>query len=206
MYYELEIEDHVRVPPKDFGEGDLKLIILKRLNEKFENFISKDLGIAIAVSDVIEIGEGKVIPGDGAAYYKTRFTLLVFRPEIQELVLGDVTEITDFGIFFNMGALDGMIHLSQTMDDYVSMSKSGVLTGKESKRVLKIGERCRARIIATSYKEINNPKIGLTMRQPSLGAISWLEEEKFKETKVKTGDKKIGDKKIGDKKIGDKKR
>lgn len=180
MYYELELEDHVRIPPKDFAETDLKKIVLKQLTGKYENFISKDLGLAIAVSDVKDIGDGVIIPGDGAAFYKTRFTLIVFRPEIHELVQGDITEITDFGVFFNMGAIDGMIHLSQTMDDYVSMSKMGVLTGKESKKVLKPGERCRARIIAVSYKELNNPKIGLTMRQPQLGAIEWIKEERSK--------------------------
>jgi len=180
MYYELNLKDHVRVPPTDFGEADLKSTILKRLTEKFENFISQDFGIAIAVSDVKEIGEGVIIPGDGASYYETTFSLIVFRPEIHELLLGDVTEITDFGVFFNMGAIDGMIHLSQTMDDYVSRSKVGVLTGKDSKRILKSGERCRSRIIAVSYKEINNPKIGLTMRQPSLGALTWIKEDKEK--------------------------
>jgi len=180
MYYELELQDHVRIPPKDFGEEDLKKIILKQLNEKYENFISKDLGIAIGVCDVKEIGDGVIIPGDGAAFYKTKFTLLVFRPEIHEFVLGDISELTDFGVFFNMGAIDGMIHLSQTMDDYVSMSKMGVLTGKETKKVLKTGDRCRARIIAVSYKELNNPKIGLTMRQPQLGSVEWLKEERLK--------------------------
>ena len=180
MYYELELEDHVRIPPKDFAETDLKKIVLKQLTSKYENFISKDLGLGIAVSEVKDIGDGVIIPGDGAAFYKTRFTLIVFKPEIHELVQGDITEITDFGVFFNMGAIDGMIHLSQTMDDYVSMSKMGVLTGKESKKVLKPGERCRARIIAVSYKELNNPKIGLTMRQPQLGAVEWIKEERSK--------------------------
>lgn len=185
MYYELELEDHIRIPPADFGDPDLKSTILKRLNEKFENFISKDLGISVGVSDVKEIGEGIIIPGDGAAFYKARFTLLAFKPEIHELVVGDVTEITDFGVFFNIGAIDGMVHLSQTMDDYVSLSKLGVLTGKDSKRVLKSGERCKARIIAISYKELNNPKIGLTMRQPGLGALAWIKEDKLKSEEKK---------------------
>ena len=70
-----------------------------------------------------------------------------------------------------------MIHVSQTMDDYVSFSKENVLTGKESKKVLKINDICRSRIIAVSYKEANNPKIGLTMRQPLLGNLKWIEEE-----------------------------
>ncbi|MAG45702.1 MAG: DNA-directed RNA polymerase [Nanoarchaeota archaeon] len=190
MFYELELQDHIRIPPTDFESSDLKSIILKNLNEKFENFISKEDGIAIAVSDIKNIGEGVIIPGDGAAFYETTFNLLVFRPEIHELILGDITEITDFGVFFNMGAIDGMIHLSQTMDDYVSLSKVGVLTGKESKRVLKPGERCRSRIIAVSYKELNNPKIGLTMRQPSLGSLAWIKEDKEKAQAADKGDKK----------------
>ena len=41
--------------------------------------------------------------------------------------------------------------------------------GKESKKSLKIGDKCRARIIAVSFKDLQNPKIGLTMRQPGLG-------------------------------------
>lgn len=73
------------------------------------------------------------------------------------------------------------------MDDFVSFSKSNVLTGRDSKRVLRVNDICRARIIAVSYKEVTNPKIGLTMRQSSLGNITWIDQEnkKEKEKKVK---------------------
>ena len=96
-----------------------------------------------------------------------------------------MSEITDFGAFMNIGPLDGMIHISQTMDDFVNFSKSNVLTGKESKKTLKVGDQCRARIIALSYKDTSEPKIGLTMRQPMLGALSWLEDD-LKAKKEKT--------------------
>ena len=62
------------------------------------------------------------------------------------------------------------------MDDFVSFSKSKVLIGKESKKSLKVGDLCRARIIATSFKDISNPKLGLTMRQPGLGRLEWIEK------------------------------
>ena len=71
-----------------------------------------------------------------------------------------------------------MIHISQTMDDYVSFSKSGELHGKETKKNLKVNDKCRARLIAISYRDVTNPKIGLTMRQPGLGALRWYEEKK----------------------------
>ena len=176
MFYEVELKSHVRVPPTSFNM-DVEDAVMQQLNETFQDNISKDFGIVIAVSDIVEVGEGIIIPGDGAAYYDTVFKLLAFKPELQEVVLGNISEITDFGAFINLGPIDGMIHISQTMDDFVSFSKSNVLAGKESKKTLKSGDECKARIIAISYKDLRNPKIGLTMRQYLLGSLNWIKEE-----------------------------
>lgn len=183
MFYEITVHGHIRVDPKFFGEEPAKAITAA-LEKRFEGFISKDLGIVLGVVGVDTIGEGVVIPGDGAAYYDTEFRIMSFKPELQEVVLGKISDITDFGAFINIGPIDGMIHVSQTMDDFVSFSKSNVLVGKESKKSLKVGDRCRARIIAVSYKDISNPKIGLTMRQSKLGSLFWLEEDAKKEKKT----------------------
>lgn len=176
MFYEIEAQGYIRVPPVDFSE-DTKVAVLKRLNEDFENFVGKDLGIVFGVTDLLSVQEGVIIPGDGAAYYDTKFKILTYIPELQEIVLGNITEITEFGAFLNIGPIDGMIHVSQAMDDYVSFSKSNALLGKESKKTVKTNDVCRARIIAISYKDILNPKIGLTMRQPWLGNVKWIEDE-----------------------------
>jgi DNA-directed RNA polymerase subunit E' len=108
---------------------------------------------------------------------------LVWKPELQELVFGKIGEITSFGAFYDMGAMRGMIHISQTMDDFVSFSKSNSLTGKNSKRILKVGDLCLARVVAISHKG-DDPKIGLTMRQPGLGKIDWIKEDKVKREKA----------------------
>jgi DNA-directed RNA polymerase subunit E' len=161
------------------------------LNAQFDGFVSKDLGFVLGVTDVKNVKDGILIPGDGAAYYETLFSLICFKPELNEVVFGKIGDITDFGAFINIGPIDGMIHVSQTMDDFVSFSKSNVLTGKDSNKILKVGDPCRARIIAVSYKDITNPKIGLTMRQHRLGALSWIDEElKAEKKKVKDGAKK----------------
>jgi len=189
MFYELDMQNHIRLPPKEFKE-DLKKALKKRISEDYDGVIDKEKGIVIAVKEITDIGEGIIVPGDGAAYYDVKFKLLAFKPEIQEVVLGIVTDITDFGVFFDMGTIDGMIHISQTMDDFVSISKMGVITGKESKKVLKTKDKCKARIVAVSYKDMNNPKIGLTMRQHLLGSLLWIEEDKKKlkeETKEAKG-------------------
>jgi len=182
MFYELCVKGYVRIPPNMFNK-EIKDAILQRLNEDFEGYISKELGFIICITDIISVGEGKIIHGDGAAYYETEFKLITYIPELQEIVKGKITDITNFGAFINIGPLEGMIHISQTMDDFISFSKQKTLAGKESKRILKVGDICLARIIAVSFKDINNPKIGLTMRQPQLGAIKWLEEEITKKGK-----------------------
>lgn len=182
MFYTIKVQGHIRVDPNLFGlppEQALK----SSLQQRFDGYISKDVGVVVGVTSIDSVGEGVVISGDGGVYYNTTFQVLSFKPEVGEVVLGKISDITDFGAFLTIGPLDGMIHVSQTMDDYVSFSKSNVLTGKETKKILKVGDHCRARVIAVSYKDPSNPKIGLTMRQHRLGALSWVEEDLKKEVK-----------------------
>jgi len=178
MFYTIDVEDYVRVEPRLFG---LKTsdAVAKQLQETYSDYHDKEIGEVIGVISVSEVGDGIIIPGDGAAYYNSKFKLIVWKPDLQELVFGMIDEITNFGAFINLGVMKGMIHISQTMDDYVSFSTTGTLLGKDSKKVLKKNDACMARIVALSYKG-DMPKIGLTMRQPGLGKIDWVKDEKKK--------------------------
>ncbi len=181
MFYKVDLKDYIRVPPMYFG-GDRKDAVAKSIRQKYEGLIDPILGIVIDVATVNSIGEGKIIPGDGASYFETEFSAVVFKPELQEVVIGKIKDITDFGAVITMGPIEGIIHISQTMDDFVSFAKEKVLTGRDTKRVLKVGDHCRARCVAASFKDVTNPKIGLTMRQTGLGKLEWIKEEE-KETK-----------------------
>lgn len=197
MFYLTDVEDYIRVEPKHFGLAT-KDAVEKQLTESYVNRVTKELGFVISVIGVSGVGDGVIIPGDGATYYKSRFMVLTWRPELGELVHGTIEEITNFGAFMNIGTARGMIHISQTMDDYVSLSKTGTLSGKVSKRSLAVGDHCIARIVAISYK-MGEPKIGLTMRQPGLGKAEWVEEKRKKDERAKK-DAEKGEKKGGKKK------
>lgn len=181
MFYLAEIKDHVRVEPKVFGLPT-KEAIEKQLRETYNDYYDKDIGKVISIVEVLDVGEGIIIPDDGAPYYETIFKLLVWKPEPQEITYGVISEITNFGAFMDLGSIKGMIHISQTMDDYVSFTKTNTLSGKSTKRILKIGDLCFVRIVAISHKG-GEVKIGLTMRQPGLGKIEWIKEEKIKKDK-----------------------
>ncbi len=179
MFYKVELKDHIRVPPDLFGLP-LDEAVIKRIRAKYTGYISQYLGVVIDVSEVDNIGEGIIVPGDGASYYDVKFKLLTFKPELQEVIMGKIRDIADFGAFMTIGPIDGMIHISQAMDDFVSFSKDKTLAGKESKKTLRVNDVCRSRVIAVSYKDPMNPKIGLTMRQAGLGRLDWIEAEQKK--------------------------
>jgi len=188
--------------PDKFGknlEDSLKQI----LAEKYESKLDRDLGAVVSITDVKTDGIGKVIPGDGAAYYNTVFKALTYKPELQEVVEGEVIEVVEFGIFVRLGPLDGLVHVSQITDDYLNYDEKGSrFVGKESKRTIGQGDTVRARVVTISLKKSKENKIGLTMRQPSLGKHAWLDEKEEKEkAPKKTVEKKGGSKKRGSKKL-----
>ena len=122
---------------------------------------------------------GKMIAGDGGTFHKVEFDALTFYPKLQEIVHGEIVDITDFGAFVRIGPTDALLHLSQVMDDYLKSDvKSGMIIANQSGRTLKVGATLRARITAVSLgKAATMGKIGITCRQPYLGADEWIAEE-----------------------------
>ena len=123
----------MHVTPEKFDKPTVE-VVKEQLHETYSKFQDKELGTIVDVLDVLEVSDGIIIPGDGVVYYKSMFKLIVFKPELQEIVYGTIDETTNFGAFIDMGITKGMIHISQTMDNYVSFSKSGSLAGKSGKR------------------------------------------------------------------------
>jgi DNA-directed RNA polymerase subunit E' len=184
MYRILTIKSRIKVPPTRFGMP-LNKAIKESIAERYENRLDKDFGMGLAVVNIKDVGEGKILPGDPSVHYSVTFDLLVFKPELHEILLGEVIDNTEFGAFVRLGPMDGLVHVSQLLNDYVSYDdKNALFTGKETKKTLKEGDPVRVRVISISMAPGKENKIGLTMRQPSLGALAWIEEEKRKAKKV----------------------
>ena len=182
MYSLVKIRETIRVPPKEFGKK-LKEAILKIVQEEYEGLVDEDLGVIIAVTNIEDIGEGKIVPGDGSAYYEAVLSLLVYKPIVQEVVEGFVTEITEFGAFLRISPIEGLVHVSQIIDDYINFdAKLPGFIGKKTGKRLGMDDAVLARIVTVSLKDtLSNSKIGLTMRQPFLGKEEWRKiEEKIK--------------------------
>lgn len=200
MYWRVKIEETVRIPPNRFSD-DLDEVVTGIVRDAFEGTMKKNYGVIVVADDIKALGDGTIIHGDGAMYQKVEFNALVFKPELQEVIDAVVCEVVEFGAFCHIGPLDALVHMSQIMNDYVEIdSENEVVTGREKKQKLQKNDPVRSRIVAVSLNEISarESKIGLTMRQPGLGAHQWLHEEEGEDKKEKK-DKKSSKKKKGKK-------
>jgi len=177
MYKRMKLGAVVRIPPDQMG-APLPEAVELALRNKYEARVDKTLGAMVAILDVEHVGEGRILAGDGAIYYDVIFHAIVYKPEMQEIIEGEVVEIVKFGAFLSVGPFDGLLHVSQITNEYISYDeKNARLVSKESNKSLVEGDKVRARIIAVSLneKDPRDSKIGLTMRQTGLGKLDWLE-------------------------------
>ena len=184
MFQIIEVEDVVRVEPLDFSET-LNKMAEKVLKLKYESTLSPDFGYVVLIIGVKADKVGKILPSDGATYHTVNFKLLTYLPKLQEVVEGEVVEITDFGAFIRIGPTDALLHLSQITDEYLNSDvRQGLITAQQSNRVISVGTRMRVRVTALSLARGSSMgKIGVTCRQPFLGANDWIEEDLKKSSK-----------------------
>ena len=192
MFSVSTLNDVVRIQPSLFGTSAKKAAI-NILKSKYESMVNPNLGYIIMILDANVDPMGKLVAGDGGTFHRVEFDALTFYPKLQEIVNGEIVDITDFGAFVRIGPTDALLHLSQIMDDYLKSDvASGVILANQSGRTLKVGSTIRTRITAVSLgKAATMGKIGITCRQPFLGADEWIEEEIKKISKSDEKEEKL---------------
>lgn len=185
MYHAISRKSVVRVPPDRLGEG-YEEVVSQLARNQIEGRLDSEGNMIVMIYDVALDGNGRVVHGDGGVFQSISYEALLFSPAVQEVVDAHVVDVIEFGAFLRFGPFDGLLHISQIMDDKLDVDEGGKrIVGKETKRDLKVGDKVRARIISVSLNE-KSPKdsrIGLTTRQPGLGKFEWIEEDRSKKTK-----------------------
>lgn len=179
MYMLTESEKVIRIPPANLKDN-IDDVINNLTWETYEGRLGDDKAFSVLIMNIRAVGNGRIVHGDGAVYQTVKFDQIIFIPKENEIVEGVIVEVLKFGAFVRFGPIDGLLHISQIMDDRVDIDEANQrLVGKESGRYLTIGDIVRARIVSIDLNEKNpqDSKIGLTMRQLGLGKIQWIDED-----------------------------
>lgn len=57
-----------------------------------------DVGLCIMLHDITEIQESHIFPGDGASHTNVSFRFVVFRPFMEEILIGKIRSCSADGI------------------------------------------------------------------------------------------------------------
>lgn len=83
------IKDKVRLNPAKFAMNYLSALE-DSIHNKFSNKILPDVGLCVSVYDFTKIGDPFIFPGDGASYTDVEFRMVVFRPDVGEVIKGTI--------------------------------------------------------------------------------------------------------------------
>ncbi|KAJ5124916.1 RNA polymerase II subunit 7 [Penicillium sp. DV-2018c] len=107
MFFLKEETKVISMHPSYFGPN-MREYLIGRLNEEEEGRCTGD-HFVICVMDMVDIGEGRVMPGIGQAEYTIRYRAIIWKPFRGETVDAIVTSVKPTGIFTLAGPLSVFI-------------------------------------------------------------------------------------------------
>ncbi|XP_014613075.1 PREDICTED: DNA-directed RNA polymerase III subunit RPC8 [Polistes canadensis] len=202
MFVLVELKDTVRIPPWKF-KRKLNDAITEELNRKLANKVYLNVGLCIALHDITKIEESYIFPGDGSSHTKVFFRFIVFRPFMEEILIGKIRSCSADGVYVTLGFFEDILippHKLQHASRFDQVEQVWIWeydTGDGGKHDLFMdpGESIRFRIFEEDFKETlptgprnSNQNVEKTeasnvspyslngaIDEPGLGLLSWWE-------------------------------
>ncbi|XP_018570002.1 DNA-directed RNA polymerase III subunit RPC8 [Anoplophora glabripennis] len=198
MFILAEMKNVTRIPPELFN---LKLndAIAGELNKKLANKVVLNVGLCIALFDIVSLQECFIFPGDGASHTRVTFRYIVFRPFIEEVLIGKIRSCSQEGVHVTLGFFDDILippsalqhpsKFNETEQAWVWEYDTG--DGSKHDLFMDAGESIRFRVTAEVFNETcptgpatmqenqenveNKVPYSLTgsINEPGLGLLSW---------------------------------
>mmetsp|Transcript_24778 Transcript_24778/g.59757 ORF Transcript_24778/g.59757 Transcript_24778/m.59757 type:complete len:318 (-) Transcript_24778:116-1069(-) len=97
------LADTIRIPPQLLAKPTLTSVQTE-IDKRYPNKIILDVGLVVCpYGPPLEIGDGILVPGDGGAHHQVVFQCVVFRPFVEEVLVGTVRDSHERGITVSVG-------------------------------------------------------------------------------------------------------
>jgi DNA-directed RNA polymerase III subunit RPC8 len=185
----------VRVSPEMLTDNcALAEVVKLELNKRFANKVIHEAGLCVCVFDVLEMGDAYILAGDAGAHLIAQFRLVVFRPFVNEVLIGKVKQQSRDGLkltldfFDDIEVPDGQLPSPSTFDEVQQRWSYGYAQEDGSVTDLPIytGEQIRLRIVSEHFVDVHATFPPLTDVPPyslvasinghGLGPLRWWQQ------------------------------
>lgn len=169
MFKLITIKENVNISPKKIQSNFMNGLKIN-LNQKYANKVIMNRGLVICIWDIVEAGDPYVLAGEGNAWCKCTFRVVVWRPFVGEVLEGKIRSCSiEEGIRCSLEFFDDIMVPPPFMQkNTIFDSKDGVWCwnyktqvndsddgGEESitKMYLDVGEPIRFRVVSVEFTE-----------------------------------------------------
>ena len=157
-------QETVKLPPSRLSTN-LPDAVRAELNSLYCNRIIPGGGLAIAIMDVLYLGEPVIHPGNPHICIDSRFRVIVFRPLQGEVLVGQVRSCTVEGVHVTLGFFDDILIPPRCMQPGTSFDPTeqswiwNYGEGGEGKLFIDVGELIRFRVLQEHFVETKDANI-----------------------------------------------
>jgi DNA-directed RNA polymerase III subunit RPC8 len=109
MFVLTKIRHSVRLHPMDWNRP-LPEAVKDALNRTMANTVVHKIGLFVAVFDLLRIDESFILAGDGCSHTSVTFRAVVFRPFVEEVVVGRIKSCSKTeGVAVSLGFFDDIV-------------------------------------------------------------------------------------------------
>ncbi|XP_014219497.1 DNA-directed RNA polymerase III subunit RPC8 [Copidosoma floridanum] len=195
MFVLAEMRDTVKIHPKSF-KHKINTCISEELNRKLANKVFLNVGLCIALNDILEIGESFIFADDGSSHTKVRFRYVIFRPFMEEIIVGKIRSCNSEGVHVTLGFFEDILippHKLQYPSRFDQTEQVWVWEyddGEKHDLFMDVGEIIRFRVVKETFVDslpntpgesgekteplVSSPYVlEAAIDEPGLGLLSW---------------------------------
>ncbi|CAN8007996.1 unnamed protein product, partial [Ixodes pacificus] len=171
MFVISEMSDNIRIPPWLFRLNPNDAIV-EQLNRRLANKVVINVGLCIALFDVTKIEDSKILPGDGSFHTTVEFRYVVFRPFMDEVLVGKIRSCSQEGVYVSMGFFDDILIPPDALQHPSRFDEAEQLwvweyesDDKKHDMFMDLGEQIRFRVVAETF--VDTSPVGPEMAEMS---------------------------------------
>lgn len=176
MFILTEIQERLSIIPSQF-DLSLQDAIQLQIHDQYANKYLPDVGFCVSVYDILSSTAPKIIPGKGEYHVEVNFRLIVFRPSLNEILIGKVIAADKFGLRIAIGAFFTKVklppHLLQENTEWNEVEKVWAWRYEDHDLYLDIGSLIRFRVQSVNFDESGKMKVHGKINEDGLGMITW---------------------------------